>query len=108
MRRILDASGNVVSEFHYDETEDRTTIRRVQDCEPIVDHNKRLQSLNDGYNPDRSLKRIASIPLVVAEKWMNEDGINWMALPKHEKRKYLARKLNDPQWRHLRTSAGRF
>ncbi len=105
--KVLDAAEQVVSEFHYDEMEDRTTIRRVQDCEPIVERNKLLQTDNP-YSPDRSLKRIASIPLVIAEKWIAEDGINWLSLPKKEKAAYLRKKLNDPDWRHLRTSEGVF
>ncbi len=108
MKTIMDSDGNIVSEFHYDEMQDLSVVRRIQDCEPIVENNKQLQSLNSGYTADRSMKRIASIPLVVAEKWIVEDGVNWMALPKHEKMKYLRRKLNDPQWRYLRTSEGVF
>lgn len=109
MKRLLNDDGGVSSVFHYDPDGDKSTIETVQDCEPIVENNKALQT--DGTTGDFQGKwgrRIASIPLVVAQKWMQEDGVNWLALPKHEKAVYLRRKLNDPQWRHLRTSAGRF
>ena len=103
--KILDSHGGVVSEFHYDESEDKTTVNVVQDCEPIIEKNKALQS----ESPDNVLgRRIASIPLVVVQKWMQEDGVNFLALPKHEKGKYLRRKLNDPEYRYLRTSGGVF
>lgn len=105
IRRLLDHRGDVVSEFHYDEMEDRSFIKAVQDCEPIIEDNKRRQ-LDFIRRPGEWQRPIASIPVVIVEQWMREDGINWMSLPKHEKTKYLRRKLNDPQWRHLRTSPG--
>ena len=105
---LLDKDGNIISTAHYDEMKDELTVNRVQDVEPILEENKALQSLNNGYNQSRSMKRIASIPNVVAEQWMREDGINWMSLPKHEKRRYLQRKLNSNEYRYLRTSEGMF
>lgn len=105
--KILE-DGPVKSEFHYDEMEDKSHVRQVQDVEPILEANKTAQTLNDGYSPSRDLKRIASIPLVIAQQWMKEDGINWMSLPKDEKAKYLRKKLNDPEYRFLRTSGGVF
>jgi len=108
VKRLLDADGGVVSTFHYDEGEETTTVSVAQDVEPILDANKAAQTLNDGYSPDRTLKRIASIPLVTVQQWMKDDGVNFLALPKHEKQKYLRRKLNDPDYRWLRTSQGVF
>lgn len=107
MKKLLDVQDGVASEVHYDEMADTTHVRRVQDVEPIIERNKLLQTDNP-YSPDRSLKRIASIPLVIAEQWIKQDGVNWLALPKKEKAAYLRRKLNDPNWRHLRTSEGVF
>ena len=105
MKRRLD-SGPVTSTFHYDEMEDKSIIHVEQDCEPIVERNKALQNETDGYNLDRDLKHIASIPLVIVQKWMQEDGVNFLALSKHERSKYLRRKLADPDNRFLRTSPG--
>ena len=108
MKRRLDSEDGVSSTFHYDPDGDQSIVRTVQDVEPILENNKNLQTLNDGYTADRSLRRIASIPLVVVQQWMKEDGVNWLALPRDEKAAYLRRKLNDPQWRYLRTSEGMF
>ena len=49
---------------------------------------------------------MASIPLVIVEQWIKEDGVNFMTLPKHEKSVYLRRKLADPDNRAWRTSEG--
>lgn len=105
-RHLYDAHGSVVTTFHYDGHTDTTTIERSQDCEPILDHNKAAQS-EVPYRSDWQ-RRMASIPLAVAEKWMREDGVNWLALSKKERTAYLRRKLNDPHWRYLKTDPGVF
>lgn len=79
-------------------------IRTAQDVAPILDHNKALANEGDGYSPDRELRRVAFIPDIVALKWLNEEGW-WCHDPDNEHR--LFRKLNDPDWRHLRTAPGR-
>jgi len=80
----------------------------VQDVEPILNNNKRLmaeaETGNKGYSPDGDWKRLASIPLVLVEKWLFEEGINvnnkdhWPA---------VAAKLDDPEYLYLRTAPGR-
>lgn len=107
MKRLLDHDGNVASVFSYDEMTDQVTIQRRQDVEPIIDHNKRLQTYNDGYSPSREFKRVASIPLVVFEGWLAEDGLDWgkyCALGRKEQAAYRARRLMSSDWRHLRTA----
>ena len=89
-KRLLDADGGVISEFHYDHSSDLTTIKMGQDGEPSGD-----------------MRHVASIPLVVVEQWIKEDGVNFMTLPRHEKSIYLRRKLNDIDNRAWRTSEGR-
>jgi|TARA_R100000963_G_C4614437_1_gene83799 hypothetical protein len=105
-KRLLDASGGVISEFHYDHSSDLTTVKMVQDVEPIVENNKDLRSQGKGYTPSKDLRHVASIPLVIVEQWIKEDGVNFMTLPKHEKSVYLRRKLADPDNRAWRTSEG--
>ena len=77
--------------------------KRTQDVEPILDHNKRLTTHNDGYSPDRSLRRAASIPAAVVEQWMRE-GVN---IFDPNCRDEVRRRLNDPDNRYLRTSEGK-
>lgn len=104
---LLDKNGDMIQTFSYDDLADEVTIRTSQNVKPYLEENKRLQTENP-YFQSRSAKRIASIPNHVTYKWLQEDGVYWPRLPKHEKRKYLARKLNDPDYRYLRTSEGRF
>jgi len=78
---------------------------RVQDVEPIIEHNKALQ--NDHETPDDVMgRRIAKIPLIIVERWINEDGMNILDTAKHGKKaieRFIRRKLSDPDWRYLKT-----
>ncbi len=106
MPRILDQYGDTISYVHYDDGDDTVTIGSVQDCEPIIEHNKRLQNFNDGYSPSRELRRVASIPLIVFEGWLQEDGLSWLdysLMGRREQAAYRARRLLSSDWRHLKT-----
>jgi hypothetical protein len=79
-----------------------TIQRHDPDVEPTLDRNKALQS-----EPQRTdgLKHIASIPAVIIEKWMQETGAPLLSMPSHEFAKFIRKKLRDPQWRYLLTTA---
>ncbi len=74
-----------------------------QDADPFLDMNRAMANENDGYSPSRDLRRAASIPIGVAMKWLIEEGLD-IYDPDHGER--LMRKLNDPDWRYLRTAPG--
>lgn len=84
----------------YDASERTITFRRLQDVEPIIENNKELQKL-----PQKSDwgRHIASIPNVILERWIKEDGVNYLALPGREFAKLIRRKLRDPDYAWLRT-----
>ena len=90
--------------FHVD-NDVRYAIETIQDVEPILENNKKLATAGDGYSPSRDIRRIANIPNVIIEKWINEGICN--VFDKNDAPK-LRRLLNDPDWRHLRTSPGRY
>lgn len=78
-------------------------IHSVQDIAPIIERNKVLQTYNDGYSPSRELRRVASIPNALLLKWKNDEG--WDPWDPACAAK-LAQKLNDPDFRFLRTAPG--
>lgn len=86
-----------------DEGERKIVVQRQQDVEPVLELNKALQTLGDGYSRSGNLRRVGSIPLVVIEQWLREgfDAFD------PNNRVELRRRLNDPEWRHLRTAPGR-
>ena len=101
----LDPVTGVLDDFKYDHTEDRFYIRSRQDVEPMLDANREDRlSGRDGYTPSRDLQKVASIPNIVAEKWLREKGVN-VLLPQH--RDKVMQLLDDPEWAYLRTAKGR-
>ncbi len=76
------------------------TVRHYQDCEDIIESNKRLQ--NEPQKCDWG-RHVARIPNNILLKWMLEEGVPVFGMPAHEWDRFLKRKLRDPDWRDLRT-----
>ena len=103
MRRFVEATPDGISEhldFHGDGS---FAVVRSQDVEPILEQNKRLQTEGDGYSPSREWRRVASILVTVQMQWIEKYGVDPLAKGNEA---LLKRLLNDPEWRHLRTSPG--
>ena len=85
--------------------EDENGIRfeTVGQTDPITERNKAMRTHNDGYTADRSMRRVASIPYILINKWLDEEGWNALDPANHDR---LKRKLNDPDYAHLRTADG--
>jgi hypothetical protein len=80
-------------------------VHRLADVEPLLEENKaRLNSGEDGYTPSRDLRRAASIPLAIVEKWRNELGVD-IFNPDHLPA--VRRLLNSSEYLYLRTAPGR-
>lgn len=94
---------DIHTRLHFD---GRTIAReRVQDVEPILEHNKRLRSIEQHSDWGR---HIASIPNVILERWFNEEyerGNVSLRLYSKEMDAIVARKLKDPEWAFLRTDS---
>lgn len=90
---------------HFDATTRTVQFERLQDVEPIIENNKRLQ--NESQHSDWG-RHFASIPNVIIEKWCNEDGVNYLALPGDEFGRIIKQKLRDPDYAWLRTTDKRF
>ena len=76
-------------------------VVKAQDVTDILDHNKDQANHNNGWNADKTMRRAGSIPLVLIQKWKDEEG--WDAFdPENADR--LKRKLNDLDFFKLRTA----
>lgn len=107
MRQILDVDPltGLITWHEYDSASDTTLIHYEQDIEPVLDHNKALQNEDDrGWGKTRDLRRVGCIPPVIIVKWLTEDGINVFDRNHDDA---VKRKLNDPDWKWLRTAPGR-
>jgi S-adenosylmethionine synthetase len=80
------------------------TIDRTQDCEPILEDNKRLQA--EPQSRKSPFRHIARIPNVIVEKWLAEEiarGNRTIRWGSKELDELIAKKLKDPAWAYLRT-----
>jgi hypothetical protein len=100
-----DRAGMLLTEHRTDPATGDVIVRRTQDVEPYLDRNKELAWSDGarGYNADKSRRHVAEIPLIVVEQWLRE-GINVL---KPEDWPKVRKRLNDPEYRHLRVSGGR-
>lgn len=91
-----------LSEWHrYNDLTKETTIRICQDVEPILDNNQALSNHDDGWNEDKTMRRVASIPTAVLTKF-REKGIDLLNPEKDPKA--FKRIMNDSDYRKLRTA----
>lgn len=109
MSKIVEQDGLVKTTYHSDDPNKQVVIERNVDYKPIIEHNKKMYTHNDGYSKSRDLKRVASIPTLVLELWTKEyNGTgNWFALPKDVQTKILKKKLNSSEFQYFRTAPGR-
>jgi len=85
--------------YHYDEGEDRLTIKRVQDVEPILEANKR--AFNLGHVQPGPVRLAARIPTIVIESYL-QCGIDLI-----NDESAMKKFLNDPDNRYFRTMPGK-
>lgn len=104
MKRLLDRNPETGITEWFVGSEDGKTFQIVyeQDAQPVIEENKRKQSAGRAYYArDNEMWRVASIPITVQYKWMVEEGIDVLN-PDHMPA--VKRKLNDPDWRWLKTA----
>ena len=78
-------------------------VESTYDSQEILDQNVAMANHNDGYSPSREMRRVASIPWALRNKWLNEEG--WDAWDGKYFDK-LRKVLNDSEWSKLRTAPG--
>ena len=83
---------------------DRSIVVASQDdVEGVLEHNKKLRSITQRSDWGR---HVASIPPVICVKWLNEEyerGNNQIRFLSKEWDELVLKKLNDPEWKFLRT-----
>lgn len=95
--------------IHYETDTDQITgdmiIRATQDVYKILELNQSMFLENGGYNADKSMRRVASIPTLLRNKIMAEEGWDpWQPAKYPDRYKRL---MNDIDYRKLRTAKGR-
>ncbi len=89
--------------FEYDTQTDKMRLTHEQDVQSIIDGNKRLA--NDESLSRKGIKNdwwhYATIPNVVAMKWLQEKGVD-VHNPAHKQSVFKL--LNDPEYKYLKTT----
>lgn len=75
-----------------------------QDVDPLLDRNKAMATHNDGYSPDRTLRRVAHLPWEFIKHCREVEGWNPLDPACADR---LKRVLNDPEYHFLRTAPGK-
>lgn len=91
--------------YHYDAKENRDIIRRVQDCEPIVDEVKLIKETSDGRGDTSLGYHVGRIPAVIVEQYMKFAGITF-----HEfviNKDHIHRIMNNPDYKQFRIFEGK-
>jgi len=100
-KHLVDQDTGVTTIFHDDG--DRVALERVQDVSAIVEANKR--ALNDASGRMGEFQHVGRIPIVVLERWMKEDGINYLD---KDNTQALLKKLELRDNRLFKTHPGKF
>ena len=107
MSKDSETKSPIARSFDYDHTDDKGVIHSVQDVEPLLDLNKREINGDSMYGTEGGplgMRKVASIPLIIIEKWKAELGVDVMNKDHMPKVKQL---LNDPEYAYLRTHNSR-
>lgn len=91
------------TELLLDRSERKIVVVTEQDVEPILKRNHALRR-----EPQRSDwgRHVATIPNVILVRWLNEEyarGNVQLRMFTKQFDELVARKLRDPDWKHLRT-----
>ena len=98
------SDGDIVSGTVFDRAEGKIHFTRWQNCDPILDDNRRLQALPQKFAG--TFRHVGTVPCVIIERWINE-GVPVLGMSKDEFDRFIRKKLDDPDWAYLRTSPGR-
>lgn len=107
MKRLLqsDPVTGLMTWHEYDELTDETTISYSADSTPVLEANKIIQ--NDEDYSRKGIKRdfwhYANIPVEVQLDWLINKGVD---ISNKDHAKKMFQLLNDPEYRHLKTTSG--
>lgn len=105
MKKLLRRNPQTGVERYFHSDGGKIAIETRQDLSGFMDHTQRLRNAFEGYKDDGDHHHhlVAHIPAVVIDQWRAE-GLDVFD---PEQADLVWKKLNDPDWRNLRTTEGR-
>lgn len=94
---LIPRSDGIREEIHVDNTTARVTIRKTQNCEPVLDAIRAIRDLAPVKNANHQY--IGSIPIIVAAQWAKTCGA---AVGTKEFMEYAKKQLMDSNYAYLR------
>lgn len=101
MQQVIHHYGGVQSVVQLN-TDGSLTTGTVQDCTAIAEHAKARH--NEGYTGSGDMRLAASVPMVMIEKYCNDNGVTYAEFARSQEHK--KRLLNDPALSHFRIWKG--
>lgn len=93
--------------FDYVEHEGTSVIKTYQDVAPYLNRNKRLYNATPETPQGEEWREVADIPNAIAHEWMKEFEAKGIRFWSPEGMREIKKKLNDPDWKLLRTHNSR-
>jgi hypothetical protein len=81
---------------------DQMVVQNTQDCTPIAEYAKARQ--REGMHGSSEMRLAGSIPLVMVEKYCNDNGITYPEWSSNKE--HIRRMLQDPALAHFRIWPG--
>lgn len=89
-------------DYYWDDKNERMTIRNRHDVGDILESNKRqFNETTDARYGKEMVHHVADIPTSLWLRWKREEGVDILQNTP-EAKKFLKRKLNDPDFRYLK------
>jgi hypothetical protein len=108
-KRILSDEHDSSTLIFHGDGGDTFTIEEVQDCEFIIEHNKKMATEGNGTNQARTMRHIGRIPDVFMLYYIQNIGLEprrWQMMKRQERKEVWYRMLRDPDYRYFRTGSG--
>lgn len=102
-KEIIDCHEGVVTEIHYNPSDERWVKNRWQHTDGIISNNKN-KKVNNLIDKKDHIYLKADVPVTVIEQWSKELGDNCL---KRQYRDFLHKKLNDPDNEMWLTTKGK-
>lgn len=104
-KRVLSHDPLTGTTEYFEATETGFNIHTMQDVDPIIEMNKVKQRLGRAYYAkDKDMWRVASIPNTVLLDWALKDGVPPGMVYSAEYADRIARRLNNSEFRDLKTA----
>ena len=85
--------------FHWHEPTKEMAIEHIEDIQPLIDSNKKLQQ--EDHHIKDEFRLSARIPMTVYYEWKNKYGVD-LFNPNHKEG--VRKLINSPEYRYLKTT----